>query len=283
MFTSAPPLVPAIPFLTLLVIFAPLARSSEATAVSTPEVVLRQAWRDTSLSLFQDAARGFEKVDGREATFGRAISLLARQPKTAGNIEAAARALASLVETDARDPIGVMSRYYLGRVEQAHRTPARPAAAAVHFRRLLADHPGEFWAEQAAIKLALIELHEPVSAEERLARLVRHAEFAGAMRHAPARRDMCLLLADVALRFGLGEATALDQLLAADRAGIVRSATQAQVWVQIAELARATGRHDIARRHYENFLAAYERDNRRTMVSERLAALSAAQQEVVGQ
>jgi len=277
------PFTSTIPILTLFLVLATQARTAEPVSDATADAMLQQAWKDASSNLFLEAAQGFAKAEGREARLGGAITLLARQPKTASNIEAAAKSLTALVEENSRDTVGVMARYYLGRVEQVHRVPSNPAAAAAHFRRLLEEHPGEFWTEQGAIKLALIELHEEVGRDERLARLTRHAEYASSMRHRPARRDMHLLLADVILRFQLGEALALEQLLAADEAGIVRSAPRAQVWVQIAELARETGREDIARRYYESFLASYKRDTRRKLVSERLAALSANTQEVAQQ
>jgi hypothetical protein len=238
--------------------------------------LVEEAWRDASLSLFKEAHGGFAKIEGREARLGHAITLLAQQPKTAGNISAAADALEGLIAEASGDEVAIIARFYLGRLEQIHRTPVNPAAAAVHFKRLIAEHPRNLWSEQAAVKLALIELHESVSAEELRRRFAHHREIASSLSIPAARRDLHLLLADVALRFELGETLALDQLLAADQAGIVRTTAQAQIWVQIGELARRTGRNEVAREHYQKFLAAFERDNRRSMIREHLAALPSA-------
>lgn len=235
-----------------------------------------RAWRDASLSLFKEAHGAFAAAAGREARLGHAITLLAQQPRTAGNVDAAAEALEALIAESPADETAIVARFYLGRLEQLHRTPENPGAAVAHFKRLIAEHPGSPWAEQAAVKVALIELHEAISAAERLRRFEHHRQIAPALATAPARRDLHLLLADVALRFDLGEALALDELLAADRAGIVRTTAQAQIWVQIGELARRTGRDEVAREHYRKFLAAFERDNRRGMILEHLAALPAA-------
>ncbi len=248
--------------------------ASEPMEARDAEVV--HAWERASLSLFKESHRAFATHRSRESRLGYAITLLIQQPKTAGNLDEAVRILESLIIDIPTGEVAVVARFHLGRVEQIHRSPPNLSAAAAHFSKLVAEHPAHPWAEQAAIKLALIELYAPVSADELRTRFENHRRAAAGLVTASARRDLNLLLADVALRFGLGDALALEHLMAADLAGIARPTQQARVWVQIGELARLLGRTEIARDHYGKFLTAFTRDVRRRMVLEHLASLPPA-------
>lgn len=252
------------------------APQAEAAAPAPDAPTPARAWRAAAESLFPEAQRDFETLDGAEAELGDALLLLVRQPKTVANVDLAVSKLLLLVEREPMDEIVCIARYYLGRIEQVHRATPSPDAARGHYRKLIADAPGNFFAECAAIKLALIDLYEVLPAAEHRARFDACRSIAPSLVHSPARRDLALLLADVALQFGYGEDVALEELLQADRLGITRPSEQANVWIRIAELARLTGREEIAGDHYRRFLATFGRDSRRTLVEERLASLSAA-------
>lgn len=232
-----------------------------------------RAWRAAAESLFPEAQQDFDALDGAEAELGEALLLLVRQPKTVANVDLAVSRLLILAEREPADEIACIARYYLGRIEQVHRAAPSPDAARGHYRRLIADAPGSFFAACATVKLALIDLYEIVPPEEHRSRFDGYRSLAASLVDPSARRDLSLLLADVALQFGYGEDTALEELLQADRAGITRPLEQANVWVRIAELARLTGRHEVARDHYRRFLDTFRRDSRRTLVEERLASL----------
>lgn len=250
-----------------------LAGSAETTGVQT------DPWREVAVSLFQDAHRSFTSRTGPDAELGRALTYLVLQPKTDDNVDRAAAILTELTELPITEEIARAARYYLGRIEHVHRTTPNLGAARTHYRTLIEQVPdGDFFANQARIKLAFIDLYDPQASPAELKARFDELLPVSAKQTAPsARRDLSLLLADVALRFDYGDALALDLLLQADRAGIKRSTEQADVWVRIGELARISGRDDIARDHYQRFLDTFPRDRRRLMVSEKLASLTPAQ------
>lgn len=264
---------PLLPFARGLLLLLPALCCGAETSVP-----LDVAWRSTTLNLFKEAHQTFAAEDGPEATLGEALTLLVIQPKTAANVDKAAALLSALAagSSDLADERAQTALYYLGRIEQVHRQTPDPAAARRHFDRLITAAPAGFWAQQAVVKRALIDLYDQeISEETRRARFDVLVAQAAALAHDGARRDLSLLLADTALQFGYGQDLALTLLLQADAAGVVRKTEVAHVWVRIGELARILGRAGIARDYYERFLKAYPRDGRVLLIRERLAELLA--------
>lgn len=253
-----------------------LAAALLVTPFSYAEDPLLPAWHDASFSLFRDAQRRFSAAQGPEARFGEALTLLQLQPKTDANIEHAAQLLAEVVRTTPNTEPGIAALYYLGRLEHAHRSPRNLPAATTHYRALIAARPDHPLAEQAIIKLGVIELYADLTPAERLAHYAALDRQAKTLKTSTAQRDIHILLAEAALRFALGSDLALEHYLAADRAGIVRATVVADIWVRIGELARETGRNDVARTYYSKFLDTFERDVRRRIVTEHLEALPPA-------
>lgn len=245
-------------------------------ASTASDEALQAAWQNTSLGLFNAANAEFAALPGDEARFGEAVTLLLRQPKTEANVNRAAQIFSALVAEAADDSLRLRARYYLARIAQVHRTPADPVTARRLFRELIDAHPGHPVAELATVKLAIIELYEPLPDDVRRTRVAEFGKAAAGMRSVSARRDLNLLLADTAQRFGYEPALTLDFLLAADRDGIVRQAERGHTWVRIGQLAEEAGRSEVARDYYTKFLASYIRDARRRMVKERLDGLAAA-------
>lgn len=258
--------------LGLFVALTPPAFAAEAAPALSPLV---PAWRDASMTLFKESHDGFDSLSGAEAEFGLALTLLVQQPQTTANVERAKTLLTALATRKPADDFAPAARYYLGRIEQVHRQTPAPAAAREHYALLLAEVPGHYYAQLATVKLAILDLYEPVDASTRRARFDALLPVPAALTLPEARRDLALLLADVALQFDYGQPTALDLLLQAERVGISRPLERAEVWIRIAELARLEGRHAVARDYYQRFLATFKRDNRRQMASEHLASLPA--------
>jgi tetratricopeptide (TPR) repeat protein len=236
---------------------------------------LTAAWQKAAVGLFRDSLLDFEKLESPEARFGQALNLLMRQPKTAGNVERAANALGALAAAEPDSELGIGARYYLGRIEQTHRVTPDPAAARRIFSELVADHPAHELAQQAVVKLAILDLYEPLPETTRRARFDAFVEKAATLSYPAARRDLHLLLADTAQRFDYSPSLTLDLLIRADESGIARRAEQAGTWVRIGLIASETGRPDTARHYFEKFLATFIRENRRLTIEERLAALPA--------
>lgn len=257
------------PLALLVLLCVGTARAADPTPAETAP--LQQAWQDAALSLFKESHQAFAALEERDARFGQAVTLLIQQPKTDGNIQQAHDMLAELARGDGE--LAISALYYLGRIEQSHRSTPDPAAAAGHYRKLIAEHPGHPKAELALVKLAIIELYEVVADDVRRGRFATFLGRVATLRTAEHRRDLHVVLADAALRFGYSPEIALDQLLAADAIGFVRPLMRANMWVRIGNLAAETGRHEVARDYYTRFLDTFQRDNRRLMVGERLAAL----------
>lgn len=241
--------------------------ATPATEVTGPNLEL--AWRDASMGLVVEARQAFVQAEGREARFGEAVTLLLTQPKTDSNIERAAQLLNKIIEQNPTDSQGILARYYLGRLEQAHRTPPNLEAASAHYRELLKTAPDHPLAEEGLVKLGIIELYGADLTDE--ARLKLHREYAGRadkLKSSSARRDLHFLLAQVAQRYRFSKLITLEHFLAADKEGIQRTATRADVYVSILTLARDLNRPTLSRQYCDRFLAEYLRDNRRYMIEE---------------
>ena len=237
---------------------------------------LTEGWRDAGRHLFKESAARFASRTDREGRLGGAALLLLQQPKTDANLAQAETTLTDLAATATGpgDEIAAAALYLLGRLEQNHRSPGDPVKATAHYRRLLAEHPGHFFADQAYIKIAQIEIYDPaLASDERLARIDRHAAIADTLSRPGSRRDLHLVLAQACSQLRLDDARALRHYLAADAAGIKLPQLQANVTVAIGELASRLGQPDLARIHFERFLADFRRDYRRSLVRDKLAAL----------
>lgn len=266
------------PFLRLSLIACATAGLTTLQAETPPAAAspVVAAWQQATVGLFKDSLLSFEKIEGDDARYGEALTLLMRQPKTAGNVERAAQMLSSLAASQPDSELGIGARYHLGRIEQVHRMTPDPAAARRHYQELVTAHPEHTLAQQAVVKLAILDIYERVPANVRRQRYDAYAARAVGLSYGPARRDLHLLLADTAQRFDYPATLALEHLLSADAVGIARRAEQANIWVRIGVIASETGRPEVARSFFEKFLANYLRDNRRLMIEERLAALPAA-------
>jgi hypothetical protein len=253
----------------LVLATAPFARSAGEQAGS-----LRAAWAEVALNLFADAHRSFAALPGDEARLGEAITGLQLQPKTAARVERSAAVLRRLAEGTNDPDLSAMARFYLARVEHFHRLQPDLAAAMEGYAELIRRHPGHPLADEALARMASIELYQPAEPGERAALVDRYGALAADLPMGDARRDLHLLLADAVLRFGLGDAIALEHLLAAEATGIRSATVRAATLVSIGELAQRLGQLEVARIHYESFLELGQRDSRRRLVEERLAALT---------
>lgn len=260
-----------------LAVILPGLRAQSADPVKI-ENEIKSAWQNTSLGLFNEANRSFASLPGDEARLGEAVTLMLRQPKTDGNVTRATELLSALIQKSPGSDLAVTASYYLGRIAQTHRSPNDPETARKIFRELIAAHPGHPYADLATVKLAILDLYEQLPDAARRARFDEFTGLAPGLKSNTARRDLHLLLADASQRFGYDPVITLDQLLAADRIGIVRRTEQGNAWIRIGQLAQDTGRFEVARAYYDKYLSTFIRDNRRRMVTERLAALPAKTQ-----
>lgn len=246
------------------------------------EKSLANAWKTASLTLVNESNAEFRELlakdtpDRRQLRFGEAATLINVQPKTAANLDNAVAVFQDLAEEDPNDDIAVYSRYLIGRVAQIHRLDADLELAANTYRELLRDHPQNKFAQRAVPKLAVIELFDPLRSPDDQTGALEIEAFAANLTDPLAIRDTALMLADYYTMIAPNDTKALENLLIANEQGIQRYKFRATVLVRIAELSRRTGNPDQAVDYYQMFLDEFQRDQRRTLIEERIEELTQA-------
>lgn len=237
-------------------------------------------WEDMSAGLFNEAHAEFVKeekaagADLRLLRFGEAVSLLNVQPRTQSNIDKAFSILEEVRTARPSDDLALESRYLQGRIEQVQRATPDLAKADAIYSELIAAHPRHPVAQRAQVKLAIIRLYAGVDGDERRRRFDEFSRIAGELTEPGVKSQMHLLLAETAKRLRYDYAIELDHLLAAHKAGVAKRRLLGDVLVRIGELGRLTGRKEIAREFYSQFLAQFPRSDRRSTIEAFLAALN---------
>lgn len=212
-------------------------------------------------------------LQGREERLAHAIALLNRQPRTEATVEGAAAALTALAAEHAGDDAGLWARYFSARIEQLHRTPANPVAAARQFRELAEAHPVSDAGQRAAVKLALLLVHEPAVQPDREAGFSEAVRIVGGLRGDAARAEGWLMLARAGVFFRRPATEVAAQFEAALAAGIANPPLRASALYALGDLARGLGRRELALRCFRQFVAENARDSRTNLVREWLAEL----------
>jgi len=251
-----------------------LANLSAARAAENGwEALARFEFERARESLAAEAA-----VGNRMAAVGEALAVLNRQPKTAGNTTEAEARLATVIRENSRDDAGLWARYFSARLEQWHRTPTQPVAAATMYRALIAENPSHAAAQHALVKLAVLLIYEPAVEPSRDAGLLVAAEFLTRATDPNVAVGLHLLLGRAMLYFRKSEPDALTHLEAALRGGIANRQTRASTLYSSAELALALGRRESALQHFRTFLTENQRDQRVNYVREQVAALGGGEE-----
>lgn len=237
-----------------------------------------------STGFFNDAHAEFVKdletspANQRTLRYGEAVSLLNVQPRTEANIERAYALFGELFAAVPDDDLGWSSRYLQARIDQVQRSkPDIPKAEAI-FSELIQRDPSHPMAQRARLKLAIILLYAKVDKAERRRRFDEFSQAAAGFTDLNIKAQLHLLLAEVARRFEYGNEVELEQMLAANQANITRKRMRAEALVRIGDLARLTGRIDVARDYYTQFLAEYARNERRSTIEGYLAAFNSSSQ-----
>lgn len=210
----------------------------------------------------------------RERMLFEAVLLLQTPPLTDAQLDRAGQMLRSVAQHHADEP-ALAARYYEGRLAQVHRREPRFDAARAAYRALWAEHPGSLWAQRALVQLLIVDLYggDDFPDEATLAKFETAGER---LTLAEARRDFHLVFADYHLAAArpARPADALRHLLAAEMAGSLSRQQQADTWMRIARVSEALGQPAQALTYYRRFTASVLRDNRLTLVRERIAALA---------
>jgi tetratricopeptide (TPR) repeat protein len=259
-----------------LIMLAPCGTSGEV-AGSDPSGV-SEGWHDATRFFFGEAQQHFavaqEREPGsREAKLGSAVSLLNVQPRVASNIEAAASLLEQVRTANPADELGITATYLLARLEQLHRFTSNKARAIELYQQLLAQHPEHPLSQLALVKVGMLQLYGDATAEERRKAFEELERRGAKLSDLSARRDFHLMMASAAARLALPETSQLSHLLEAERAGVAKRKTAADLFVRIGEVARRLGQDAVAAEHYRRFLQEFAQDNRCPTIRERLRAI----------
>lgn len=247
--------------------------SSSSSLAEAPRIAAAEHLRNLE---FQRAARLYAHLPAASLSsadrLAWAAALLNAQPRTENNIREAAALFESI---GAEDPnLRAAALFWLARLWQDHASPADPPRARELYARLVETFPDHPLAEIGVVRLTALDLAD-------LPGLADHARWTeiearqDLLRRDQPRRDFHWLFAQAWLDAGGDPARALPHLQTAARLGFSNRNIAANTLVQIAELARESGRPDLARETYRRFLSDYPRDGRRHLIAERLGALEA--------
>ena len=228
-----------------------------------------------AVRIFERMAKADDPATAREARFGRAVALLARQPIEPAQIESARLIFAGLAEEEKND-IALAARFYLARIAQHHAAQPDEAAAVKYYRQVIEMQPESIWAQSALSRLAILQIYPLDSVQPPAERISRTEKLLELARGPAAQCELHWLLAEAVFFYQLPAGQALPHLLAAEKLGRLDAVTSADVMVQIAEVSVITGDLKQARAFYQKLLDGFPRDQRRYMVQQKLATLAEA-------
>jgi len=252
-----------------------------ATAAGAePATGVRAGWTDLSLLNASEARTAFAAAAqadpaSRDARLGLALSLLQLRARTPSNIAAAGEWLKTLRNENAADDAGIAATYYLARIQQMHGYTPNRSAAVEGYRALLAAHPGHYYAQLAAPKLALLLLYDDVPPDEWERRVTEVSALIHRLTTPEALRDTRLILATAFIRLRLDHARAYPLMSAALAAGsVTRLPRLNALLVQAAESAQVLGKRSEAADYYAHFLAEFPHDAKSDEIRRRLDDLN---------
>jgi hypothetical protein len=240
-----------------------------AAAATEPDLAPWDAARNYD---FNRAAVRFQELqttapDDLRLAVSHAAALLARQPRTQGNIQAARAELQKILAapasaTDSRDH-RALAAYLVARIEHDHLDAGTPESARAAYEALRREHPGHPLADHAAVHLGFL-LTEGAHrvAKPAAAQVAELEELLGTVVLPGARRELHLLIGHVALRRLDDDALALPHYRAALEVGAGLAGRDADLTLSVATLASRTGDHALAAAHYRAFAEARPRDTR---------------------
>lgn len=249
--------------------------------VATARGDLVHAWKLLGDSRAAKALPEFERemnapdpAIAREAKFGKAVTLLDRQPTTRAQIAEAQGLFESLADGKG-DDVADGSRFFLGRIAQHHLQEPNPGEAAKQYRRLLQERPDSRWAQSAITPLAYLEIYELNRNQTPRERLANAEKLESFVRVPAAESDLNLAIADAVFHYRLPAIMALPHLVTAEKQGLLDLMTRSDVLTQIGVIATESGDNATALSAFKAFLQANPLDQRHYMVKARIAELEA--------
>lgn len=264
-----------LPLASAFFLLASQAFGGESSGVSA-------AWQQASGFLFQEAHQTFQDAtdaEDRERRLGLAVTTLGLQPRTQRNIAVAESGLRKLVAENAEDDAGRKARFFLARVLENHRSdpgPAEIAEARRIYLELLAENTADPLLESGAARIAYIDLYAAGNDADKLASAEAQLRRLEPLLRTPAgRREFHSAVGFTLVELGGDRTAALEHLLAAVQIHNPLPQVQSETLLAAAALAEATGRRDVARKYYTQFVREFSRDSRNFSVRKILENLPA--------
>lgn len=247
-----------------------------SVATAAPEPNPRHGWEMLARYSAASAALDFDPEttgDTPEKQLGRAAVYLGKYPQTPQNVDRATELLEALISQPERSDYQAAGYYLLARIEHIF-MEGREEQAAVYYRKLRSAYPENRLADNAAVKLALLQLHalppdvDDATVGATIAQLER-----------PVRKSTLSDFHQVVAAYLLerGElAAALNHLLAAQNLRVVAGKNRADLLVQVGRVATLVKQPEAALAAYLVFIKEFPSDTRNYMVNEELRKLEEA-------
>ena len=244
---------------------------------------LESVWKKASTFSF---ARAFDELellkreqstDQRELTFCEAVLLMNQQPKTQKNLTKAHSLFRKVIESDARDDLGIQSRYFDARITEIHQRDPDPVTARAVLFAISQEHPDHYFGQLAYIKYVSSALFDADSIDE-VKKNFETVESQSAIVSIPElkvifHRNLAegYTLTEYSRTKALSKGKALRHYQTAWNMGLTqRRSIRSNMLIRIGELAFELGEYDVAAEAFRHFLREFPRDQRAYMVSLRL-------------
>lgn len=242
-----------------------------------PEPNLHRGWEMLARYSASSASLDFDAEtipDTPEKQLGQAAVYLGKYPQTPSNVDRAEEILHALIAQPERSDYQAAGYYLLARIEHIFRE-GREQQAAEYYRELRKKFPENRLADNAAVKLALLTLHElPSDVDDTTVA----ATIAGLERPVlkTTQSDFHQMLASFLLeRREL--AAALEHLVKAQNLNVVAGKNRADLLVQVGRVASLVDQQERALAVFRVFLKEFPTDTRNFMVKEEVRKLEQAQ------
>ena len=236
--------------------------------------VENQAWKQLSMLQFSEALKTFEADNTPEARLGEALALFNHQPRIEEKLVKAKGILEALQKENPSSESGLAAGYYLARYEQIHAQNPSPAAALARYKELFERSPESDYGQMAIVGYTTVAVLDSKLADADRPSLESVQALEAKLTQSWSKRQFHTVFGNYYLRVINDPNLALPHLVAAaEPEPPTRRSTKAHLYVMVGETAREVGDKATARRFYQKFLDEFPVEVRRTLISERLAAL----------
>ncbi len=256
------------PFSIALVVFFDAGRS------------FSEEWEQESMLLYNASSsplmlsKARDLGNTRMSLYLKAIIAMHHPPKGELSADEARGVLQQLIEVSDSDQIGVAARFYLARAPHTNNHAEDVTRSSDAYLQLYQDAPNRFFGQMAFLKHLLYYLYEyngSASAEERLAEMEKMGE---GLSIPDLSRSFHHSMGEAYLHFELSDSKAFEHWKRAHEIGFANPSAQADLQLRLGKLAEKIGKLEFAVIVYQDFLKTAPRDDRKTEIAQRLAALT---------